>query len=84
MESTTSIIPDRENNANTGNTGNTLKNEDLKEIKNELQRWYSILTHEYSMWQAGDYMDSLLLTTEWVQTNSESENESENGSMNKI
>ena len=63
--------------SNAVNTGDTLNKEEISKIKKELQRWYSILTPEYNRWQVGEYMDSFLLTTEWVKTKEESELEEE-------
>ncbi len=63
--------------SNAVNTGNTLNKEEIIKIKKELERWYSILTPEYNRWQVGEYMDSFLLTTEWVKTKEESELEEE-------
>lgn len=68
------IIPKK---SDTVNTENTLNKEEILKIKKELQRWYSILTPEYVRWQVGEYMDSYLLTTEWVKTKEESELEEE-------
>ena len=50
------------------NTVNTLNREEIIKIKEELQRWLSILTPEYTRWQVGGYVDSFLLTTERVKT----------------
>ena len=63
--------------SNTVNTGYTVDKEEIIKLKKELQRWYSILTPEYNRWQVGEYMDTFLLTTEWVKTKEESELEEE-------
>lgn len=59
--------------SNTGNTVNTLKKEEILKIQQELERWYSILTPEYNRWRAGGYLDSFILSTEWVKTKGEGE-----------
>ena len=59
--------------SNAVNTGDTVNKEEILKIKKELQRWYSILTPEYNRWQVGEYMDTFLLTTEWVKTEEESD-----------
>lgn len=72
--SSPSFIKSREpNTVNTVNTGNSVNSDEIKIIKKELLRWYSILTPEYNRWKAGEYIRSLLSTTEWVQTEKDKE-----------
>lgn len=60
---------------NTLNTETTVNSDEIMAIKSELLRWYSILTPEYNRWKVGEYVQSLLSTTEWVQTEKENDRE---------